>query len=114
VGSTKFFVFCGIGNPPAFIADLRDWGFSLAGSKFFQDHHRYTQEDFREIETEARAAGANALLCTEKDAFNLTAVRTTALDVIFCRITLRIDREEDFWRTVMIKVESSGLAPKVS
>jgi tetraacyldisaccharide 4'-kinase len=106
VRAKKFFVFCGIGNPSGFIADLRDWGFSLVGSKFFRDHHSYTLEDFREIETEARAAGGNALLCTEKDAFNLTGVRTNALDVMFCRINLRIDREVDFWRAIMAKADA--------
>lgn len=106
VRARTFFAFCGIGNPSAFVADLRDWGISVAGSKFFRDHHRYTQEDIREIETAAHEAGADALLCTEKDAFNLTGVGPEVLEVIFCRISLRIDREEDFWRAIIAAAES--------
>jgi tetraacyldisaccharide 4'-kinase len=106
VRGQKFFAFCGVGNPSAFVVDLRDWGIQLAGSKFFRDHHRYTQENVREIEAEARTAGADALLCTEKDVFNLTGVRAQSLDVMFCRISLRIESEEDFWRAVMAAVES--------
>ena len=37
------FAFCGIGNPAAFVADLRGWGFRIVGHKFFPDHHRYTR-----------------------------------------------------------------------
>ena len=114
VRGQKLFAFCGIGNPSAFVADLCDWGIHLAGSKFFRDHHRYTQEDFREIEIEARNAGADALLCTEKDAFNLAGVRPEALEVIFCRISLRIDREQDFWRALLAAAESRTYSQKAT
>lgn len=114
VRGSKFFAFCGVGNPSSFITDLRDWGIHLVGSRFFRDHHRYTPEDFREIEKAAHAAGADALICTEKDAFNLTEVRATAVDVVFCRISLRIDREEDFWRAVMATAESRLRARKIN
>ncbi len=53
-GNQKLFAFCGIGNPPAFPADLHDWGFQIAGHKFFPDHHRYTQADAVAIESAAR------------------------------------------------------------
>lgn len=97
----KYFAFCGIGNPAAFRADLRAWSFEVAGNKFFPDHHRYTAEDAREIEGEARAAGANALLCTEKDIFNLAGVRFEAFGAFYCRISLRVEREDEFWRSVL-------------
>jgi len=101
----KLFAFCGIGNPHAFVADLRSWGFQIVGHKFFRDHHRYTPEDIREIEAEARAAGARAVICTEKDRFNLPAIQP-ALPVWVCAISLRVERDADFWRTLMAVVES--------
>jgi tetraacyldisaccharide 4'-kinase len=108
----RFFAFCGVGNPPAFIADLRDWGIQISGSRFFRDHHRYSQKDLHEIETEARKTGADALLCTEKDAFNLSGVRPESLPVIFCRISLLVDHEDDFWRQVMTIAESRARATR--
>ncbi len=33
------FAFCGIGNPKAFTADLRRWGFSVVAGLAFRDHH---------------------------------------------------------------------------
>ncbi len=99
------FAFCGIGNPAAFVADLRSWGFKVVGHKFFPDHHRYTLADIREIEAETRAAGASGLICTEKDRFNCPC-DSVAMNLWVCAISLHIDREQDFWRTMMATIES--------
>jgi tetraacyldisaccharide 4'-kinase len=103
----KLFAFCGIGNPSAFLADLRDWGFQITGHSFFRDHHRYTQQDIAAIETEARNSGAEAVICTEKDVFNLGDVHWNELAPLYCRISLAVDREEEFWGAILARAESS-------
>ncbi len=105
--SQKLFAFCGIGNPRAFLDDLRHWGFQFVGHKSFPDHHRYTPADAFAIESEARNSGATALICTEKDLFNLQDVHCNSLPVYFCRISLQIDRPDDFWAAVKSKFPSS-------
>ncbi|HWF38882.1 MAG TPA: tetraacyldisaccharide 4'-kinase [Candidatus Acidoferrales bacterium] len=105
--SQKLFAFCGIGNPRAFLVDLREWGFQIAGHKFFPDHHRYTRADALAIESEARNAGAAALVCTEKDLFNLRDVPSNSLPVYFCRISFQIDRPDAFWAAIKSKAPSS-------
>jgi tetraacyldisaccharide 4'-kinase len=106
----KLFAFCGIGNPPAFLADLREWGFEVVGHRFFPDHHLYTQRDAILIEAEARIAAAEGLICTEKDFFNLRGlrrhVRGDALPVFYCRISMRIDRAEEFWSAIITRMQS--------
>ena len=94
------FAFCGIGNPSAFVSDLREWGVQVAGHKFFRDHHAFTDRDDAEILSAAEAAGARGLICTEKDLYNLHGIYFGELPVFFCAISLRIDREEEFWGTV--------------
>ncbi len=108
----KLFAFCGIGNPAAFWADLKRWNLNITGRKFYRDHHRYTQSDFDGLAREAGAAGANALVCTEKDAFNLAGVRTDETEVYYCVISLCVDREEEFWRSVMNVLEGRKAAPR--
>jgi tetraacyldisaccharide 4'-kinase len=105
--SKTLFAFCGIGNPAAFIADLRDWSFQIVGHKFFPDHHRYSPSDIAEIEEEARKTGAAGLICTEKDIFNLTAA-PPSMDLWVCAISLHIDREDEFWHALMKKAQSSS------
>jgi tetraacyldisaccharide 4'-kinase len=100
-----FFSFCGIGNPGAFIADLREWGFQIVGHKFFHDHHHYLPADLAEIEKEARKVGATGLICTEKDSFNLPKT-SSSMDVWVCAISLQVDEGDNFWRGIMTKVQS--------
>lgn len=108
----KLFAFCGIGNPSSFVADLRDWGFQIAGHKFFPDHYRYSQRDADELESAASAAGAASLVCTEKDLFNLSGVRWRKCDLFVCRISMRVEREDEFWRAILTKAESRAAAAR--
>jgi len=110
----KLYAFCGIGNPPAFIADLRDWGFDIAGHRFFPDHHRYSAQDAALIEREAKATGATGLVCTEKDVFNLGAIRWRRHDLFVCRISFQVERGEEFWRTMMRRTEQRGAQRRIS
>lgn len=96
----RLFAFCAIGNPKAFFEDLRSWGFTIAGHTCFPDHHRFSARDIRLIEAGARHAGASTLICTEKDTFNLAA-GFPAMNLLICRISFRIAREQEFWATLM-------------
>src|SRR5271163_4339357 len=97
----KLFAFCGIGNPAAFLADLRTWGLDIVGHKFFPDHHRYTAKDAQEILQQASATAASALICTEKDLYNLHKMNVHKLPLFYCSISMQIDNPNDFWRTVL-------------
>jgi tetraacyldisaccharide 4'-kinase len=96
----KLFAFCGIGNPTAFLDDLRGWGLDIVGHKFFSDHHRYTGHDDQEILRQASEAGASGLICTEKDLYNLHANYYGKLPTFYCSISMQIDNADDFWSSV--------------
>ena len=104
--SKNLFAFCGIGNPAAFLADLRAWGFRVAGRKFFPDHHRYSNEDAQAIEAAARRAGADALICTEKDIFNLSSAHRTSDMLFFCRTSFHPDHPDDLLRTILASAKT--------
>lgn len=101
----KFFAFCGIGNPAAFMADLKKWDISVVGQRFFRDHHRYTRDDLGGLAQEATAIGAEALLCTEKDTYDLPTGVEMPMRVFFCRIALQFNDEEGLWRTISAMIE---------
>jgi tetraacyldisaccharide 4'-kinase len=103
----KLFAFCAIGNPHAFLADLREWGLQVAGHKFFPDHHRFTDSDDQEILREAAATGATGLICTEKDLYNLHAIYYGKTPIFYCSISMHIDREEEFWKQVLAIANST-------
>jgi len=107
----KLFAFCGIGNPAAFLNDLRTWGLDILGHKFFPDHHRYTDHDDHEILQLANEAGASGLICTEKDLYNLHAIYCGKLPTFCCSISMQIDNADNFWRSVLATAESRRELP---
>jgi tetraacyldisaccharide 4'-kinase len=96
----RMFVFCGIGNPAAFVENVAHWGMDVAGHMTFRDHHRYAPADLAEIERRATAAGAQALICTEKDSYNLGLARPRTLPLYVCRIATRLTDPVRFWSTL--------------
>lgn len=63
----KLFIYCGIGNPQAFINCLQQDGLTITGSCFFNDHCDYTMQDVKSIAAQARHSGADIAVCTQKD-----------------------------------------------
>jgi len=85
------FAFCGIARPENFFAQLRTAQVPLAGTLSFRDHHRYSDEDARELQHLRQQAGAAAFVTTEKDAVNL-GVHLSALTPIYV-VSVRMDLE---------------------
>jgi tetraacyldisaccharide 4'-kinase len=98
--AARVFAFCGIGNPRAFFYDLRRWGFTVVGEKTFWDHHRYSPGDLAGLERAAHAVQADAMICTEKDVFNLRDAGTGNLPVYACRVGLQVLDGDRFWGAV--------------
>lgn len=65
------FAFSGIGNPAAFHARLERLGARVCGRRSFPDHHAYAEEDLLRVVEAARGAGAEAIVCTQKDAVKI-------------------------------------------
>lgn len=103
----RFLAFCGIGNPAAFFSDLRVWGLQAVQERSFADHHLYTAREAAELEQAALSSGADALLCTEKDIWNLRNVNFEKLPVYCCRISFELP--DTFW-SVLSEVTHRGKA----
>jgi len=100
------FAFCGIGNPSAFLSDLKRWGVGIAGQHVFGDHHSYTAHDVKILEAHAQRVGAKALLTTEKDIQNLKKVHFSELPLYCCQIALELREETEFGLLLKNKIAS--------
>jgi tetraacyldisaccharide 4'-kinase len=96
IGSGPFFAFCGLGNPDAFLSDLRNWGLAICGQKIFPDHYRYTARDITVIIQAGKQAGANAFVTTEKDAQNFSVLNFGEAPLYISVIDLEVTPEADF------------------
>lgn len=106
---TRVFTFCGVGNPAAFREQAAQ-GAVVVGHLPFGDHHSYTPEDLRRIFQDARRAGADVLLTTEKDWVKLKPLieswsdQPSELPILRPRLTLAfLDGGEAYERQVVAK-----------
>jgi tetraacyldisaccharide 4'-kinase len=104
LGPGPFYAFCGIGNPGAFIVDLEHWGLSVAAKQAYPDHHRYSTAEAADLEENARRAGAQALLTTEKDAYNLSDVHFANFPVYVAMIELVFPQEDAFLAAILRQI----------
>jgi tetraacyldisaccharide 4'-kinase len=72
----RVLAFCGIGNPDGFRRTLLEAGCEPAVFRPFADHEAYGPEQWQALLAEARAAGCEALVCTEKDAVKVERLVT--------------------------------------
>jgi tetraacyldisaccharide 4'-kinase len=104
----KVTAFCAIGNPRAFFADLRRWGFSLVAEDAFPDHHVYTGEEIERLVEDARKRGASVLLTTRKDATKFSREWAPRLPILACEIETQILAAEDFEATLVSYLEKAS------
>jgi len=78
-------VFCGIGNPAAFRADVEAQGVEIAGFEARRDHQRYLVSDLKRLDARA-AALSSVLVTTEKDRVRLPDIDGEPSRVLTLRI----------------------------
>ena len=111
--SKKIFAFCGIGNPDAFLGTIKELGLNLAGSKIYNDHYYYTDNDITDIYAQAGRSNADLILSTQKD-WTKTALLASAKKEIpfaYLAIELKFVSEEDKI-TQLIEDTLAGKIPK--
>jgi len=60
-----------VGNPERFQRDIRRLGIDVRGARFFADHYRLKEKDWRDCIQAARRSGAGSVITTEKDAVKI-------------------------------------------
>ena len=88
-----------IGNPSSFESLLGALGGILAARFRFRDHQEIVLSDLERVFTESCAAGAAAVITTEKDAVKLPPLKSP-LPVLALRVAMQVDDEPAFMETV--------------
>ena len=79
-----------IANPASFNAFLTQHGGRIVLERHFADHHRYSQQEMIDFVNSAKAAGAEYILTTEKDAVRMPRLDRRDLPFLFLRIEIDI------------------------
>jgi tetraacyldisaccharide 4'-kinase len=85
--------FCGVGNPESFFEQARRAGCAPIFRRAFADHHNYKQLELDALINEAKAAGAESLVTTAKDAIRLANLKLE-LPCYVLEIEISIDDED--------------------
>jgi tetraacyldisaccharide 4'-kinase len=100
------FLLAGVARPERFAADVSILVASVAGSAFFRDHHAFSAEELARVSAQARAAGADAVVTTAKDAERLSGF-DPGLPLLVLRIAAEIEDETRLLERVLAVVGRS-------
>jgi tetraacyldisaccharide 4'-kinase len=85
-----------VAQPGRFFDDVCAGGWDVRATAPFPDHYRYRPADVAALVTAARAAGACAIVTTEKDLVRLLPFRPFPLPVLWLPLDVRIEPEDGF------------------
>jgi tetraacyldisaccharide 4'-kinase len=72
--TSRILAIAGIAHPDRFVAMLRDAGWNVVDTMAFNDHHRYTAKDIAAVGAKMKAANADVVFTTDKDAVRLESL----------------------------------------
>ena len=87
----RVFAFCGIGNPEAFFGHLSLNAMTVVGTQIFNDHHPYTLDDLKAVLKNARACGAEIILCTQKDWVKTALLEPERPEITLAYLAMELD-----------------------
>lgn len=79
-----------IARPESFERFLEQLGAELVCKDHYADHHRYTQQEIIDFINQAKAAGAEYIVTTEKDAVRIPKLERCDVPLIYLRIQIDI------------------------
>jgi tetraacyldisaccharide 4'-kinase len=106
LSSGRVLAFAGIGDPEKFFATLRNAGITVAATRSFPDHHRYTKREAQDLCPQANRDSL-ILVTTEKDAVRMRddeQVAELAARVKVLPATLVLEEEAAFKTLLLEKV----------
>lgn len=97
----KPLVFCGIARPQNFVEQLRASGIREIATKFYRDHHRYSDQDVRDLLVLRDKNHASGFITTEKDAINLGPLLAHFDHLAISQVTMKLDQPDAVMDTLL-------------
>lgn len=107
----KIGIFCGIAHPEYFYNTIVHHGGVIIDSAYAADHRSFDGRVLREFAAACRAAGAEMLVCTEKDKVKIIDCKDMPLPIVWVQMKLSIVEGFDDWQTFVNNIKCTrGLA----
>lgn len=95
VHGKRVVAFCALGSPRHFYRSLEDCGAQVAFTHSFPDHYVYTRRDLENLQRQAKAVSAEAVVTSAKDAVKIDTSWVT-MPLVVLKSRLKIE-EPDFY-----------------
>ncbi|MDD4837450.1 MAG: tetraacyldisaccharide 4'-kinase [Dethiosulfovibrio sp.] len=89
--------FSAIGSPQSFMDSLAEQKVSVLAERRFKDHHRYCHQDLVSVLELFRSSNAEAVVCTEKDIYNLPSRWRPSFPLLVPFLETEVDESDRFW-----------------
>ncbi|MBC2715065.1 MAG: tetraacyldisaccharide 4'-kinase [Desulfobacteraceae bacterium] len=105
---SKVFVFSGIAKNEEFLRTVKALAGAVVGMIPLDDHHKYTETDYRLIVNQARKCSAEFLVTTEKDYVKVAGKIQSPMDIVVVGIRVSFKHDEmKFSEFIKEKVDAS-------
>ncbi len=99
----RVFAFSGIADNNDFKNTIEVLGGHVIGHERFDDHHRYTEKDIRDIARKARASEADMLVTTEKDHVRIPHDMAWPLDFAVIDVDISFGKDADAFKECLVE-----------
>jgi tetraacyldisaccharide 4'-kinase len=103
--------FCGIARPQQFVDQLQAAGINPAATKFYRDHHSYTEKDVRDLTALRQQNDAGGFVTTEKDAINLGPLLSSLDRISIARGAMELLNPADALDTILRVIRERRPSP---
>jgi tetraacyldisaccharide 4'-kinase len=104
----RLMAFAGLGSPQGFADTVDAAGIRRVAFAEFPDHHWFTPADLREIVQDARTAGAEGLITTQKDWVRLRDLPPSPLPLWVLPVRLALESGQATWSRLLAGVLSAA------
>lgn len=102
----KVGLFCGIAHPEYFRRTAQEMGAEVVAHYSKPDHTGFNQEELTSFAERCQDAGAELILCTEKDHVRFDAIPETSLPLAWIQMQLDLVQGEQEWKNFIGKAKA--------
>jgi tetraacyldisaccharide 4'-kinase len=100
----KIVAVAGIGNPEPFYRIIHDWEGEIVDVLEFADHHRYSSQDWQQINRAAR--NADLIITTEKDLLKLIRFPFGREKLLALRVRMAVENGDRLIQAIVDRIQN--------
>ncbi len=98
-------LFCALGRPDHFVASIKQSASEVVAVLTERDHANFSEESLKNFSEECRKKGAEALVCTTKDAVKIPAHLALSLPLAVADAEIELLQGQEVWQALLDRIQ---------